>query len=206
MPSSISTVRCVAVPSSSTLSEPRRPGSVPSSTTVTPGAATRWPRRPAKAEVPLRMKSPSSPWPTASWSSTPGQPGPSTTSMLPAGQGTASRFRSASRTASSTSGCQKPGASTRAELAAAAAALARDLAASVRAFRDHLDVQTHQRLHVRHEGAVAGRDQHVAVLAHDAREHLAHARIAARGRGRRSARAAPPCRRSARRSGAAPTG
>jgi hypothetical protein len=34
MPFSISVVHCVGVPSSSTLSEPRRPGRVPSSTTV----------------------------------------------------------------------------------------------------------------------------------------------------------------------------
>jgi hypothetical protein len=33
-------------------------GIVPSSTTVTPLAATRWPMRPAKAELPLRLKSP----------------------------------------------------------------------------------------------------------------------------------------------------
>src|SRR5467141_4617564 len=76
-PSSISTVRCVGLPSSSTVSEPRRPGSVPSSTTVTPGEATRCPMRPANAELPLRLKSPSSPCPTASCNSTPGQPGPS---------------------------------------------------------------------------------------------------------------------------------
>ena len=61
---------------------------MPSSTTVTPGAATRWPSRPANAEVPLRLKSPSRPWPTASCSRMPGQPGPSTTSIVPAGQGT----------------------------------------------------------------------------------------------------------------------
>ena len=36
MPSSISTLRCVGLPSSSTLSEPRRSGIVPSSSTVTP--------------------------------------------------------------------------------------------------------------------------------------------------------------------------
>src|SRR5919206_367103 len=41
MPSSISTVRFEGVPSSSTVSEPRRPGIVPSSTTVTPSAARR---------------------------------------------------------------------------------------------------------------------------------------------------------------------
>src|SRR6478609_4273618 len=84
MPSSISTFLCVALPSSSTLSEPRRSGSVPSSSTVTPGAATRWPMRPVNALAPLRLKSPSRPWPIASCSSTPGQPGPSTTLIRPA--------------------------------------------------------------------------------------------------------------------------
>ena len=72
---------------------------VPSSTTVTPGAATRSPMRPLNAEVPLRLKSPSSPWPIASCSSTPGQPGPSTTVMVPAGAGRASRLTSAWSTA-----------------------------------------------------------------------------------------------------------
>ena len=83
------------------VSEPRRSGRVPSSTTVTPGAATRWPIRPAKAEVPLRLKSPSSPWPTASCSITPGQPAPSTTVISPAGAGTASSLSRAWRSASS---------------------------------------------------------------------------------------------------------
>src|SRR5881394_2919302 len=80
---------------------------VPSSTTVTPLAATCWPIRPAKADVCLRFKSPSSPWPTASCSITPGQPGPSTTSISPAGAGTASRLTSAWRTASLTACCQR---------------------------------------------------------------------------------------------------
>jgi len=42
MPSSISVVLPAAVPSSSTVIEPRRSGIVPSSRTVTPGAAIRW--------------------------------------------------------------------------------------------------------------------------------------------------------------------
>jgi hypothetical protein len=64
---------------------PRRSGIVPSSSTVTPGAAILWPISPAKAEVFLRLKSPSSPWPMASCSRMPGQPGPRTTSIIPAG-------------------------------------------------------------------------------------------------------------------------
>ncbi|MNI31504.1 hypothetical protein D3C73_853900 [compost metagenome] len=61
MPSSISTVREVGVPSSSNDREPRRPAMEPSSTTVTPGAATRLPIMPVKTEEPLRWKSPSKP-------------------------------------------------------------------------------------------------------------------------------------------------
>ncbi len=111
-PSSISTVRLVGVPSSSTVRLPRRSGSVPSSTTVTPGTAMRLPSRPAKAEVFLRLKSPSRPWPIASCSRMPGQPEPSTTSISPAGAGTLSRLTSAWRSASSTAPRQTAGAVT----------------------------------------------------------------------------------------------
>ena len=102
MPSSISTLRWLAWPSSSTLSEPRRSAMVPSSSTVTPLAATRWPTRPLKAEEPLRLKSPSNPWPIASCSKMPGQPGPSTTVISPAGAGRDSKLTRAVLTASST--------------------------------------------------------------------------------------------------------
>ena len=51
--------------------------------------------------MPLRLKSPSRPWPTASWSNTPGQPGPSTTVISPAGAATDSRFTSACASAMS---------------------------------------------------------------------------------------------------------
>ena len=83
---------------------------VPSSTMVTPGAAMRWPISPEKADVFLRLKSPSSPWPMASCSRMPGQPLPSTTVISPAGAGTEDRLTSAERNASSTkarhvSGC-----------------------------------------------------------------------------------------------------
>src|SRR6184192_4254692 len=74
IPFSIRTVLCVGWPSSSTFSEPRRHGMVPLSTTVHFSLATRLPTSPAKADVCLRLKSASSPWPTASCRSTPGQP------------------------------------------------------------------------------------------------------------------------------------
>ena len=86
MPFSISTVRPVGVPSSSTLSEPRRLAMVPSSTTVQSSDATRLPMRSENADVPLRLKSPSRPWPIASCSRMPGQPGPSTTVIVPGGR------------------------------------------------------------------------------------------------------------------------
>ena len=100
MPFSISTVSCVGEPSSSTFSDPRRPSIVPLSTTVTLELATGRPISPLNAEVPLRLKSASSPWPTASCSSTPGHPGPSTTSISPAGAATAPSCRIAPRAAS----------------------------------------------------------------------------------------------------------
>ena len=59
---------------------------------MTPFVATRSPIRPEKADVPLRLKSPSSPWPIASWSRTPAQPEPITTGISPAGAATESRF------------------------------------------------------------------------------------------------------------------
>ena len=58
-------------------SEPRFDEMVPSSTTVTPLAATCWPINPENAEVCLRLKSPSSPWPIASCSTYPRRGRPS---------------------------------------------------------------------------------------------------------------------------------
>ena len=55
------------------INEPRLSAILPWSTTVTPFAATRSPIRPANALVPLRLKSPSKPCPTASSSNTPGR-------------------------------------------------------------------------------------------------------------------------------------
>ena len=82
--------RCAgsALPSSSTLSEPRRSGMCRRRPPSRPWRATRSPMRPANALEPLRLKSPSRPWPIASCSRMPGQPGPSTTRHL-AGRGRA---------------------------------------------------------------------------------------------------------------------
>src|SRR5699024_12128970 len=56
-------------------------------------------KRPENTLEPLRLKSPSRPCPTASCNKTPGQPGPKTTGITPAGAGRDSRFSSACRTA-----------------------------------------------------------------------------------------------------------
>ena len=92
-------MRPVGFPSSSIFNEPRLSAILPWSTTVTPFAATRSPIRPANALVPLRLKSPSKPCPTASCSNTPGQPLPNTTVIAPAGAGRASKFVKACCTA-----------------------------------------------------------------------------------------------------------
>ena len=65
---------------------------VPSSITVTPSAVTFSPILPEKIDVPFLLKSPSKPCPTASWSITPGQPGPNITGISPAGVGIDSRL------------------------------------------------------------------------------------------------------------------
>jgi len=72
------------LPSSSIFMEPRRNGSVPSSTMVHNSDATDFPIKSLKAEVLRRLKSASSPWPMASWSRIPGHPGPRTTAISPA--------------------------------------------------------------------------------------------------------------------------
>ena len=156
MPSSISTLQALGVPSSSMVSDPRRSSSVPSSTTVTPGAATRCPIRPANAEVCLRLKSPSRPWPIASWSSTPGQPGPSTTVISPAGAATDSRLTSAWRSASSTIDCHLAGQQL---VVADPAAGAEAAGLHPLAVADHdLDVEPDQRPDIRAAGAVGAQD------------------------------------------------
>ena len=72
IPFSIKVVQLVGVPSSSTLKEPLRESIVPSSTTVTDSSAIFSPIRLENAEVFFLLKSPSSPCPIASCSSTPG--------------------------------------------------------------------------------------------------------------------------------------
>src|SRR3979411_2254629 len=202
MPSSISTVRLVGVPSSSIGSEPRRDAMVPSSTTVTPLAATCWPIRPANAEVCLRLKSPSRPWPTASCSMTPGQPAPSTTSISPAGAGTDSRLTSASRIAPSAASrhalaSMKRAKPSRPPAAAPPRGLCRDesrqpsapaiaLAAAflpVALARDHRNIDAHQRADVAIALAVGPQDFHPLPGGRQTDRDLPHPRILVAGIG-----------------------
>ena len=190
------TVSCVAVPSSSTLSEPRRPAMVPLSTTVTLELATDWPMRPVKAEVFLRLKSASRPWPTASWSRIPGQPGPRTTSISPAGAGTAPSCRIAPRAASRARCLRAFGADELVESGAPAAAR-RAFGGGCAVFGDDEDVEPAEGLGVAGECAVGGGDEDAAQLFGVAGADLHDARVRRRGRrGRRaeSARGARPGR------------
>src|SRR4029077_18411796 len=57
---------------------------------VTIGLAPPWPILPTKTVDPLPTKSASSPWPQASWNSTPPNSLPTTTAIGPAGDGEAS--------------------------------------------------------------------------------------------------------------------
>ena len=145
----MSTFRLVGTPSSSTLSEPRRLAMVPSSTTVTSSDATLWPTRPENAEVPLRLKSPSRPWPTASWSRMPGQPGPSTTVSVPAGASTAPSLMIAWRAASVAKRRQRASSRKKSKPTRPAAPEAARLALA-RVLGDHGDVEPRQRAHVAH--------------------------------------------------------
>ncbi len=85
----MSTLRWAAWPSSSMAKQPHSPPIVPSSTMVTPGVATRSPTRPLNTEALLPTRSASSPWPHASWNSTPPPPEPMTTGICPLGAGRA---------------------------------------------------------------------------------------------------------------------
>ena len=86
---------------------PHSPAIVPSSISVTFGEATCSPTLPAYTLAPLAMASASSPWPHASWNSTPPLPRLMTTGIVPDGAGRASSFvvaiRAASRASASTS-------------------------------------------------------------------------------------------------------
>src|SRR3954468_13685259 len=193
MPSSISTVRLVGVPSSSMESEPRREAMVPSSTTVTPLAATCLPMRPAKAEVCLRLKSPSSPCPTASCSITPGQPAPSTTVISPAGAGIDShrgrrrrrapagrrnRLEPKPRLAQRLVGDGAPPArfEQAVQVETAAAAMAGGLAPPI-ALDHHADIEPHERAQVGAVLAVAAEDLDRLVRGGERRGDADHGRL-----------------------------
>src|SRR5262249_32439097 len=158
---------------------------VPSSTTVTPLAATCRPIRPANAEVPRRLKSPSSPWPTASCSITPGQPGPSTTSISPAGAGPASQLINARPPRPPAPLCPPPPPRktphplpppTPAVALAPAIAVGAGFLAAAGA-GDHRDIDAHERPNVAVDAGVRAHDlDHLPGRAETDR-HLLHARV-----------------------------
>ena len=84
----MSTLRCAGAPSSSIASVPHSRPYVPSSTSVTSGDATSSPTWPVNTDASFSTRSASSPWPHASWNSTPPAPRCSTTGSLPDGAGT----------------------------------------------------------------------------------------------------------------------
>ena len=145
--------------------------------------------------MPLRLKSPSRPWPTASCSSTPFQPAPSTTSISPAGQGTASRLTSAWRSASSTCSRHFSGVIQASNAGAPAGAGHAVLAPAVLLDGD-LHVDAHQRPHVADQPPVGAQDLDDAPLAGQRGHHLGDARIAGAGEGVDLLQQGRPCRRS----------
>ena len=150
---------------------------VPSSITVHSGLATCWPMRPLNAETPLRLKSASRPWPTASCSRIPGQPGPSTTVISPAGASTASSCTIACRAASRAKCSGVFSFRKKSSVDAPAAAGMAVLRSAVALARQHRHAHPRHRLPVEAEAAFAGRDQHVAQAVGIGRLHLKHARI-----------------------------
>ena len=153
---------------------------MPSSSTVTPLAATRWPMRPENALEPLRLKSPSRPWPIASCSSTPGQPGPSTTLISPAFAGRDSRLVSAALTACVDIACDDVVAGNsrgRTGRRRRRCPTSRRTSPSMVCSAITRDRQAHQRPHVGGQRAVGARDQHDVVFAGEPGHHLHDARI-----------------------------
>ena len=137
-----------------------------------------WPMRPLKAETFLRLKSPSRPWPTASCSRTPGQPGPSTTVIVPAGASTA--LQVAQRLIG---GGAHPAqiavvVGEKGELDAAAAAGGALLALAV-LLGDAGDAEADERLDVADDDAGRGHHQDDLLLDAEAGQHVGDARIVA---------------------------
>ena len=187
------------------LSEPRRRAIVPSSTTVMPFAATRWPTRPEKALVPFRLKSPSSPCPIASCSRMPGQPWPSTTVIVPGRR--LARAKIEQRLIDRQRRVALEHRIVEIAVVEAAAAARGTLLTPSVLLDDDAERHAHERPHVRGHEAVAARDQHRLVFAGQRRHHLRDARIARRAPSAPAARAARPSRppRSIRRDPAART-
>jgi hypothetical protein len=131
--------------------------------------------------MPLRLKSPSRPWPTASCSSTPASRAQHHVHLARrAGDGV--QIDQRLRRASSTWACHLSGADPGFEAGAAAGAGRAGLALAVLLDRD-LDVEADQRAHVAQQPAVGAQDLDHAALAGHRGHHLDHARIAGPGEG-----------------------
>ncbi len=146
-------------------------------------AATCWPISPAKAEVFLRLKSASRPWPTASCSRTPGQPGPRTTSISPAGAGDGAELQDRLRAASRGEAAPELFRSAKWSSSRRGRRLPRSRARVLRAvLGDDEDIEAGERLGVAGEGAVGPGDEDAAQLVGVAGANLHDARIGCAGR------------------------
>ena len=141
----------------------------PSSKIVTSSLATRSPTRPLYNDVPLRLKSASSPCPTASCSSTPPPPAPMTTGNSPAGASRAPSLVVAMRADSRRERFR----GRHVEHADARAAAVPDVAVlALRALaRDDLHAERNQRPPIGHHPPVARCDLHVLQLVGNERVH-----------------------------------
>src|SRR5262249_41033173 len=125
------------------------------------------------AETRLRLKSPSSPWPTASWRRMPGHPGPRTTVIVPAGAATAAGVTSARRAGSRAERAARPSGGGANTERAPPPAVPRCRAP----LRDARDAQVKQRTNVAHDGARRGDDQDDSMLDAEPREDVGDARV-----------------------------
>ena len=152
--------------------------------------------RSLNAETFLRLKSASRPWPTASCSRMPGQPGPSTTVVSPAGASTASSCTMACRAASRAKCSGVFSLQKKRQLDASAAARISALRRAAALPRQRRNAQPRHRLPVETQNAGAGGDHHVAQAVGVGGLHLKNARIVGARGARRRASPDPRARRT----------
>ena len=124
----------------------------------------------------MRLKSPSSPWPIASCSRMPGQPGPSTTSITPAGAGSAARLTAAMRSASRATACQWSVPISGARPCRPPPPAEPELAPAV-LLDDDRDVEPHHRPRLGEPRALGAQDLDLLHRGGEARGDLHHARV-----------------------------